>query len=160
MFFWGGRDDNLLHRIYTPDGVRPPADRTERRKRQRCSFSLAVASLQAGTMPAPKLITMEGKKVLGGVILLVGLQLWSISPFEHICRFWSAAWLHQCYSNVPWTHRRHDIVVTIGSNLRLTFKLCWISTKQQEEFITGHIIQLTKYWKCVCQSVFSSLNTA
>lgn len=153
VFFLGR--DNLLHRICTPDSVRPSAERTERRKRQRCSFSLAVASLQAGTMPAPKLITMEGKKGLGGVILLlVGLQLWSISPFEHICRFWSAAWLHQCCSNVPRTHRRHDIV-TIGSNLRLTFKLCWISTKQQEGFITGHIIQLTKYWKCVCVRVCS-----
>lgn len=92
-FFGGGESYNLLHQIYTPDGVRPPLERTERRKRPRCSFSLAVASLLAGTMPAPKLITMEGKKGLGGVILLlVGLQLWSISPFEHICRFWFAAW--------------------------------------------------------------------
>lgn len=27
--FLGGRDDNLLYRIYTPDSVRPPAERTE-----------------------------------------------------------------------------------------------------------------------------------
>lgn len=110
---------------HTPDGVRPPAERTERRKRQRCSFSLTVASLQAGAMPAPKLITMEEKKRLGGELFCCWLACSSEAFLLSNIFAGPDLLLGSISATVMFhsVHRRHDIIVTIGPNLTSTFKL-------------------------------------